>query len=329
MTSNQSNINSPIQASVIIDSQYNGQRLDVVASTLFDQYSRAMIQRWIRGSQLLLNDQPSTIKTKVYQGMIIDLHAETEVQQIWQAQDIPLDIVFEDEQILVINKPAGLVVHPAAGNPDGTLLNALLHHCPALSQVSRAGIVHRLDKETTGLLVVAKTLNSQTSLVRQMQQRSVKRIYMAIAQGHIGKAGTIDAPIGRHPVNRKKMAVLDKANDFQKSSGKAAITHYEPIQQFEHYSLIEVSLETGRTHQIRVHFSHIQHPLLGDPVYGGRPKNKAHQPDALQLAISGFNRQALHAKQLQFFHPSNNQLLTFSSPIANDMAQLIKLLDNH
>jgi len=248
-------------------------------------------------------------KHKVWGGEQLHLTPPRMPDEVHRAQDIPLRIVFEDEALLVIDKPAGLVVHPGNGNPDGTLLNALLHHAPELAGVPRAGIVHRLDKDTSGLLVVARTLASQTDLVRQLQSRSVSRHYLALALGSLpAVAGTIDAPIGRHPVNRTRMAVVP--------GGKPAVTHYRVLRQFTGCCLVECRLETGRTHQIRVHLAHLGHPLVGDEVYRGR---RPRGPD--------FGRQALHAFRLGLDHPVTGRACQWEVPLAQDFAQLLESLE--
>jgi 23S rRNA pseudouridine1911/1915/1917 synthase len=239
------------------------------------------------------------------------LVAEVDLEVADSAQDIPLQVVFEDDSILIVDKPAGLVVHPGSGNPHGTLLNALLHHAPALAKIPRAGIVHRLDKDTSGLLVVAKTLESQASLVRQLQARSVKRDYLAVVHGTPPQSGTVTAPIGRHPTARTRMAVV--------AAGRAAVTHYRVLRRGDGWSLVECSLETGRTHQIRVHMHSIGHPLLGDPVYGGRAQRRTHA-----VAIS---RQALHAARLELTHPATGARLRWESPLPADLAQLLATLE--
>jgi 23S rRNA pseudouridine1911/1915/1917 synthase len=236
-----------------------------------------------------------------------------------QAEAIALDILYEDEALLVVNKPAGLVVHPAVGNPQGTLLNALLYHLPGLSRLPRGGIVHRLDKETSGLLVVAKTLQAQTALVNQLQARSVKREYRAIAQGLIRSGGTVNQPIGRHPVHRTRMAVS--------LAGKPATTHYRVLQRFRGHTYLQVNLETGRTHQIRVHMAYLRHPLLGDPLYGGRPKFPVGGSAALREAIRGFQRQALHAARLELLHPLRDRVMVWEAPLPEDMQQLLRVLE--
>jgi len=231
-------------------------------------------------------------------------------------QDIPLNIIHEDEALLVINKPAGLVVHPAPGNPDRTLVNALLHYCPALAELPRAGIIHRIDKDTTGLMVVAKTLTAHTQLVQQLQAREIKREYLALVKGEMISGSSIDQPIGRHPSQRTKMAVVGK--------GKPAITHYRIKQRFGHYTLLHVQLETGRTHQIRVHLAYIHHPIVGDPTYGGRLQFPKDISEDLQQTLTHFKRQALHAWRLTLDHPVSKQQLSFQ---AEPPADFVKLID--
>ena len=238
----------------------------------------------------------------------------------WRPQPIALDIVYEDEQVLVINKPAGLVVHPAAGHADGTLVNALLNHEPALANLPRAGIVHRLDRDTSGVMVAARTLEAHHQLVAQLQARAVRRQYCAVVVGVMTGGGTIDAPIGRHPKQRKKMAVVA-------SGGKPAVTHYRVARRFGHHTRVAVNLETGRTHQIRVHMAHQHYPLIGDPVYGGRPRIPAGASPALVSALRGFGRQALHAITLGFVHPTSGEALAFESPLPADMLALLDVLE--
>jgi 23S rRNA pseudouridine1911/1915/1917 synthase len=247
------------------------------------------------------------------------LQAETEVEVGWQAQDLPLDVVYADASILVINKPAGIVVHPAAGNQDGTLVNALLHYDPSLAEVPRAGIVHRLDKDTSGLLVVARTLQAQASLVRQLQARTVFREYVALVQGVLVAGGSVDAPLGRHPVDRKRMAVV--------GNGREAITHYRVNTRYRAHTLIDVKLETGRTHQIRVHMAHVGNPLVGDPVYGGRARLPKQATPELVAALQGFRRQALHARRLELEHPESGEWLGWEVPIPADFLDLLTLLE--
>ncbi|WP_455217043.1 23S rRNA pseudouridine(1911/1915/1917) synthase RluD, partial [Kaarinaea lacus] len=234
----------------------------------------------------------------------------------WQPQKLPLDIVYEDDAVIVINKPPGLVVHPGAGNRDSTLGNALLHHAPELESVPRAGVVHRIDKDTSGLLVIARTLQAQKSLVEQLQARSFEREYEALTQGVMTAGGTVDAPIGRHPVNRLRQAVV--------ASGKEAITHYRVREKFRAHTFISVKLETGRTHQIRVHMAHIHYPLVGDPVYGGRLRIPANASPELENALRSFKRQALHAARLGFVHPKSGKPVEWQVAMPDDMAHLIE-----
>jgi len=263
-----------------------GQRLDQALAALLPEYSRSRIQGWIRHGRVTVNGRLLGVKDKVWGGEQVQVLPETHPAEVpAAAEDIALEIVHEDDALLVVNKPAGLVVHPGSGNWQGTLLNALLHHAPQLAGVPRAGIVHRLDKDTSGLLVVAKTLTAQTSLARQLQARSVKREYLAVAHGLIVQDGKVDARIGRHPSQRTKMAVVH--------TGREAVTHYTVLEQLGRYTLIRCVLETGRTHQIRVHLQSIGHALVGDPVYGR----------ASQTALHDFKRQALHATRLGLLHP--------------------------
>jgi 23S rRNA pseudouridine1911/1915/1917 synthase len=289
-----------------------GLRLDHVLAGLLPQHSRNRLQGWIREGRVKVDGKPAAEpKHKLRGGEAITVNAALD-ESIAAAmpEDIPLHIVFEDAALMVIDKPAGLVVHPAAGNWSGTLLNALLHHAPQLSSIPRAGIVHRLDKDTSGLLVVAKTLEAQTDLVRQLQARTVKREYQALARGLVERAGTVDAPIARHPMQRTKMAVV--------MGGKPARTHYRIVERFSSCTLIECSLETGRTHQIRVHLEHIGHPLVGDPVYG-RSANRVPRGPA-------FDRQFLHARKLGLVHPVSGKSMLWKSPLPDDMAELLEQL---
>ncbi len=293
-----------------------GLRLDQALAKLLPNWSRGRLQTWITEQRVLLDGQTTTVKQKVWGNERVQVTPhEIATESTHSAEDIELDIVFEDDTIIVINKPAGLVVHPGNGNWHGTMLNALLHHAPQLANIPRVGIVHRLDKETSGLLVVAKTLAAQTSLVRQLQQHTVKRDYMALVLGEVEFSGTVDAAIGRHPVQRTKMAVTVK--------GKPARTHYQPIETFVGCTLLQCSLETGRTHQIRVHMQNIGHPLVGDPVYGGKPKKT--QPAVGQLLIR-FTRQALHAQKLALTHPQSKQPMQWEASLPDDMDQLLQTL---
>ncbi|SHG20555.1 23S rRNA pseudouridine1911/1915/1917 synthase [Microbulbifer donghaiensis] len=308
-----------LELDIQVPAHLAGHRLDQAAAELIPDYSRARLQSWIKGGQLTVNGAQAKPKDKLFGGEQLRLRAELEPQGEWLAQPLDLDIVYEDETLLVLNKPAGLVVHPAAGNPDNTLLNGLLHHCPDLEKIPRAGIVHRLDKDTSGLMVVAKTLPAQTSLVDQLKERSVSRQYDALVQGTITAGGTVDAAIGRHRQNRLKMAVLD-------FGGKEAITHYRVQERFPAHTLLRCKLETGRTHQIRVHMAHIRHPLVGDPLYGGRPKLPRDASAALIGALQQFPRQALHAAELALIHPQSGEEMHWCAPMPADMLQLLAQL---
>ncbi len=296
----------------------SGSRLDRTAAELFPDYSRNRIQQWIKGGQLTVDGKPARSSTKLLGGEWLDLQAELQTGPVPEAEDLPLDLVFEDDEVLVVDKPAGLVVHPAAGNPNGTLLNALLHHQPALAHLPRAGIVHRLDKDTTGLLVVAKTLRAHKVLVAALQAREVKRHYRALIYGSPVAGATIDVPIGRHPRDRKKMAVRD--------DGKPAVTHYRIRRRLGDFCLLNVQLESGRTHQIRVHLAHSGYPIVGDRLYGGRPRIPAGLSESQRQTLAGFKRQALHAARLEFEHPGSARWLTFKSRLPGDFRDLVRSL---
>ena len=298
-------------ADIAVPADCAGLRLDAALARLFPEHSRSRLQSWLRDGLIRLDGAAAEAKRKVWGGERLSLAVPPAPTSETGAEDIALDIVFEDASLIVIDKPAGLVVHPGNGNATGTLMNALLHHAPALAGVPRAGIVHRLDKETSGLLVVAKTLAAQTDLVRQLQARTVKRHYLALAHGKVGAGGTVDAPLGRHPVQRTKMAVL-------KSGGKEARTHYEVRERFARCTLVECRLETGRTHQIRVHMASIGHPLVGDPVYG-----KAKCGDA---RLDAFPRQALHAWRLALLHPDGGAAMAWEAPLPADFRGLLESL---
>ncbi|TDY01183.1 23S rRNA pseudouridine(1911/1915/1917) synthase RluD [Thiohalophilus thiocyanatoxydans] len=296
-----------------------GQRLDLALAQLFSQYSRSRLQQWLKQGCVRVDGRQRRGRDKVLGGEQIEIEAVLEAQGEWQAEPIELDIVYEDEALIVLNKPAGLVVHPAAGNPEGTMLNALLHHDPELAAVPRAGIVHRLDKETTGLLVVARTLESQKQLVEQLQARRFLREYQAVVNGVLTGGGKVDAPVARHPTQRKRMAVVQ--------NGKPAITHYRIAQRFRAHTGLRVTLETGRTHQIRVHMAHIHHPLVGDPTYGGRLRLPKGASETLAETLRGFKRQALHASKLGLQHPLSGETLSWEQPLPADMMQLIEVLE--
>lgn len=312
-----------IQSRAEVPARLSGARLDQVAAELFGDYSRSRLKQWIQDGFLRVDGDVCKPKEKLVGGEILTLEAQAEPVGDWQAQDLPLDIVYEDDSLLVINKPADLVVHPAAGNPDGTVLNGLLHHCPGLENLPRAGIVHRLDKDTTGLMVVAKTLMAHHNLVSQLQARTVKREYEAVVQGGVTGGATVNAPIGRHPRSRTKMAVLQ-------FGGKDATTHYRLIQRFRDHTHIRLALETGRTHQIRVHMAHVGHPLVGDATYGGRLKMpKGASPAVVEMLRHGFRRQALHAASLGLIHPHSGEVMQWDAPLPADMQYLLQVLQNN
>jgi 23S rRNA pseudouridine1911/1915/1917 synthase len=296
-----------------------GQRLDQAIAELFADFSRSRLKEWLLDGKVQLDGVVITKpRTKVMGGEVITLIAELDDEERWEAQDIPLNIVHEDDDIIVINKPRDFVVHPGAGTPNGTVLNALLFHFPAIAEVPRAGIVHRLDKDTTGLMVVAKTVQAQTHLVRALQARDITREYEAIAIGTMTAGGKIERAIGRHSTKRTLMAVS--------ALGKPAITRYRVAEHFREHTRIRLRLETGRTHQIRVHMSYLQHPLLGDTAYGGRARIPKGASQELVDMIRSFDRQALHAAMLKFAHPVTGEMMTFHAPIPNDMAVLTEAL---
>jgi len=291
-----------------------GLRLDQALAKLLPEYSRSRLQDWINGQLIKVDGEFSTTRQKVWGGEQIEVLPQTHpADQPYRAEDIALNIVYEDAALLVINKPAGLVVHPGSGNWEGTLLNALLHHAPQLEGVPRAGIVHRLDKDTSGLLVVAKTLTAQTNLVRQLQARSVKREYLALVYGELRHSGTVDEPVGRHHAQRVKMAITE--------SGKPATTHYQVEMKFPSCTLLRCRLETGRTHQIRVHMAHLKHPLVGDSVYLKGPQKCV--PELREL-LNSFQRQALHATRLALEHPVSGESMEWHAPLPEDMQQLLQ-----
>ncbi|MGL1114946.1 23S rRNA pseudouridine(1911/1915/1917) synthase RluD [Vibrio vulnificus] len=300
------------------DSQL-GQRLDQAIAELFADFSRSRLKEWLLDGKVTVDGNVVTKpRTKVMGGEVITVLAELEDEVRWEAQDIPLDIVYEDDDILVMNKPRDFVVHPGAGTPDGTVLNALLFHCPEVAEVPRAGIVHRLDKDTTGLMVVAKTVPAQTRLVRALQKRHITREYEAIAIGRMTAGGKVDKPIGRHATKRTLMAVSPM--------GKPAVTHFRVAEHFREHTRIRLRLETGRTHQIRVHMSYLQHPLLGDAAYGGRARIPAGASEDVTAMIRNFDRQALHAVMLRFEHPITGEEIEFHAPVPDDMVELTETL---
>ena len=310
-------VDGKIQIEVQAGPEHAGQRLDQVATELFGGFSRARLQEWIRAGALTVNGAEAKPRQKLVGSERLALDAVLEAEVEDSAEPIAIRVVFEDEHLLVIDKPAGLVVHPAAGHAAGTLLNGLLHHNATQANLPRAGIVHRLDRDTTGLMVVAKTLEAHASLVAQLQDKSLYREYEAVVQGVMTGGGKVDAPVGRHPTDRKRMAVV--------ASGKPAVTHYRVTERFRGHTLVRVQLETGRTHQIRVHMTHIRYPLVGDPVYG-RLRFPAGASAELRDVLHGFPRQALHARRLGLIHPDSDEEMRFESPLPQDMENLLAAL---
>jgi len=295
-----------------------GRRFDAVLAELFPEYSRSRLTEWIKSGDVLLDGVPVRPRDLVRGGEVASLHAVLDTQTHAEPEDIPLDVLYEDEHVLVINKPVGLVVHPGAGNSSGTLVNALLFRDPSVSALPRAGIVHRLDKDTSGVMVIARTIQAQTALVEQLSARQVHRQYLAVVVGALVAGGTADAPIDRHPRDRLKMGVRE--------DGKEAITHYRLRERFRAHTALECRLETGRTHQIRVHMAHLRHAIVGDQLYGGALKLPKGASDELVAALRGFKRQALHAETLEFMHPITGEPIRNSAPAPADMLQLMKAL---
>jgi len=310
-----------INGEASISRELHGTRFDQAAAILFPEFSRSRLQAWIGAGALTLDGQTARAKDKVTQGQHLVLAAAVEPAVSWSGDSRPLDIVYEDEHVLVVNKAAGVVVHPAAGHADGTLVNSLIGYAPELEQLPRGGIVHRLDKDTTGIMFVARSHLAHQSLVKQLAARSVQRIYAAVCRGALSGGGLVNAPIGRHPTVRTRMAVNE--------GGKPAITHYRIAERFSHHTSLSVSLETGRTHQIRVHLASRNNPLIGDPVYGGRPRPPAGANTELQTALRTFSRQALHAQTLAFDHPATGQRCQFETPLPDDLIQLLAVLRAH
>jgi len=314
-----------IEKQLTVPRELHSQRIDAVIAQMLPEYSRSLISTWIKTGAARVNNKNCKPKDKALAGDLIDIKVEFVLQETdfnqCAAEDIPIDIVFEDDEVIVLNKPAGLVVHPGAGNREHTLVNALLHHAPSLQHLPRAGIIHRLDKDTTGLLIVAKTLTAHTFLIRQMQARDIQRNYITLVQGHVIAGGTVDTGFGRHPKNRLKMSVIGQ--------GRQAVTHYTVNRQYHDFTLLDVSLETGRTHQIRVHLAHINHPVVGDQLYAGRMRLPLNASDELRTALQQFKRQALHAVSISFAHPVTKEELTFEAPIPDDFELLLTNLDEH
>lgn len=303
---------------LIIPKTHANERLDQALANLMPEFSRTQIKEWIETGSILVDGVSIKPKTKVKGGENVSLEATLLPQTQWQAQPIPLDIIYEDDALIIINKPIGMVVHPGTGNSDRTLLNALLAHAPTLNMLPRAGILHRLDKNTSGLLVIAKTAAALKHLSQQLKKRTLVREYQAIVYGILISGGKIDAPVGRHPFKRKHMSVTD--------TGKPAITHYRVAEKYRAHTRLKIKLETGRTHQIRVHMQHIHHPIVGDATYGGRVRLTKKMTAALIQALRQFKRQALHAFALGFTHPVTHEPVRFEIDLPEDMKQLITTL---
>lgn len=304
--------------SVVVPAAASGRRFDAVLAELFPEFSRSRLAEWIKSGDARLDGEVARPRDPVRGGQVASLDAVLETQTHALPEDIPLHVLYEDDQVFVLDKPAGLVVHPGAGNPDGTLVNALLFRDPALAALPRAGIVHRLDKDTSGVMVVARTLQAHAALVEQLSARDVHRQYLAIVVGAMVAGGTANAAIDRHPRDRLKMAVRE--------DGRDAVTHYRLRERFRHHTALECRLETGRTHQIRVHMAHIKYPIVGDPLYGGPLKLPRGASEELVAALRGFKRQALHAETLEFAHPATGEPLRVSAPVPADMQELMRLL---
>ena len=292
-----------------------GRRFDAVLAELFPDYSRSRLAAWIKSGDARLNGREARPRDPVQGGESVELVVVLDTLTHAVAEDIALNVLYEDEQVIVLDKPAGLVVHPGAGNPAGTLVNALLHRDPGLAALPRAGIVHRLDKDTSGVMVVARTLPAHTSLVEQLSAREVHRQYLAVVVGALVSGGTANAPIDRHPRDRLRMAVRE--------DGRDAVTHYRLRERFRAHTLLECRLETGRTHQIRVHMAHLKHPIVGDPLYGGPLKLPKGASDGLIETLRGFKRQALHAETLEFVHPLSGEPVRCTAPVPADLSHLV------
>jgi len=303
---------------IIIPTRMTGERLDASLAEMLPDFSRSKITAWIKSGNALINGKNFKPKDKVSGDEIVDLTLNQKQSNDWVAEEIPLNIVYEDEDIIIINKQFGLVTHPGAGNWTGTLANALLYYEPALSRLDRAGIVHRLDKNTSGLMVVARNEKSQKYLVEQLQNHSVDREYSAIVYGHMIAGGTVDEPIGRDSKDRIKQAVS--------GGGKEATTHYRAIDRFKSHTHVKAILETGRTHQIRVHLSYIGHSIVGDPMYGGRVRFPKKASEALKEVLLNFKRQALHSKKLTLSHPISGEVMSWKAPLPDDMLELLSVL---
>ena len=311
-------MSEPIQRTLTIPAEHAGQRLDQVLAELLSDFSRTRIKEWIEAGQVLVDGEKLRPKDKVLGGEQVRVAAVVEESGAVEAEQIELNVVHQDRHIFVLDKPAGLVVHPGAGNAAGTLQNALLHLDPKLAQVPRAGIVHRLDKDTSGLMVVARTLAAHTALVRAIEAREVEREYEAVCTGVMTGGGVVDAPIGRHPVDRVRMSIRE--------DGREAVTHYRVLKRFRAHTHVRLKLESGRTHQIRVHMAHLKHPIVGDPLYGGPLKLPKGATQELIEALRGFRRQALHAETLEFVHPVSGEPVRVTAPVPGDMRELLRVL---
>jgi 23S rRNA pseudouridine1911/1915/1917 synthase len=309
---------SRLRLDATIPDELAGRRLDQALAELFPDHSRSRLTAWVKAGDVLVDGAPAVPRQIVQGGEQVTLDTPVQREVGAEPEDIALDIRHEDADIIVVDKPAGLVVHPGAGNAAGTLQNALLHHDPALAGIPRGGIVHRLDKDTSGLMVVARSPRAHTALVAQLASREVHRQYLALVYGTMVAGGRVDAPIGRHPRDRLKQAVRE--------DGRDAVTHYRVRERFRAMTLVECRLETGRTHQIRVHMAHVRHPLVGDPQYGGLLKLPKGASAALTDALRGFRRQALHAEQLAFVHPGTGEPVSFEAPLPADMQDLLAAL---
>lgn len=304
---------------LVVPRALHGKRLDAALAALLPDHSRSRLQRLVRDGHVRLEDRIPECSDKVAAGASIEMELPAPAEVSWKAQPIALDVVHEDDALLVVNKPPGMVVHPGAGNAEGTLLNAVMHHAPSLETVPRAGIVHRLDKDTSGLLVVAKTEAVRLRLVQELQARRIKREYLALVRGVVSAGGSVAAPIGRHPVHRTRMSVLQR--------GKEATSHYGVKGTYRGHTLLRVRLESGRTHQIRVHMAHIGHPVVGDPVYGGRGSaSMKGQGARVAELLCGFRRQALHAERLGLYHPKTATAMEWTAPMPEDMRELVEAL---
>lgn len=310
---------SAAMLSALVSDELDGMRLDQAAARLFPDFSRARLQTSIRDGRLTLDEAVVRPRERVRAGGVLKLAVADEGEVRWEGESLPLTLLHEDDDVIVVDKPAGLVVHPGAGNHSGTLVNALLAHRPGLARLPRAGIVHRLDKETSGVLVVAASERAHRSLVEQLQRRTMRREYLAVVRGRLVGGGTVEDDIGRHPRQRTRMAVVARG-------GKPAVTHYRIRERFAHHTALDVSLETGRTHQIRVHLAHRGYPLVGDPVYGGRLQLPRGASDTLVSLLRGFRRQALHARQLKLEHPGSGESRTFEAPVTADLERLLACL---